>query len=203
MFKSRNASVSQRLKHIIWPKKGFQRSFIYLKERISRMRASTHALSLGLACGAAASMTPFIGFHFLLAALLAFLFRANMFASALGTIIGNPWSFPFIWAANHFVGNFVIDSFGIAPWLAEVAKQTGDDVPVTFIYTITLGGVVLAVVTFPIFYGLSYFGLHSWRTHRQKKRDEKRSAATVQQARQEPVAPMMGDKPQTERGLSQ
>ncbi|MGC6517877.1 MAG: DUF2062 domain-containing protein [Candidatus Puniceispirillaceae bacterium] len=183
----------------MWPKKGFQRSFFYLRERISRMSASTHSLSLGLACGAAASMTPFIGFHFFLAAILAYLIGANLFASAIGTIVGNPWSFPFIWAANASLGNLIIVQFGLEPWLSNIDAAVASDVPVAFFYKITMGGVALGILTFPIYYGLSYWGLYSWRNHRQKRLAKKRAEASL---RQEPVAPDLGvhhpSKPATE-----
>jgi hypothetical protein len=35
--------------------------------------------------------------HFVLSALLAYIARANIIASAIGTVVGNPWTFPFIW----------------------------------------------------------------------------------------------------------
>ena len=186
MFKSRNASIWQNMKNILWPKKGFQRPFVYLRERIMRMSASTHSLSLGLACGAAASMTPFLGFHFLLGALLAFLMRANLFASAIGTVIGNPWSFPLIWAADIYVGDLIVRQFGIEAWLVSISGASGTDISISFFYSITLGGLILALGTFPIYYGLSYWGLSSWRSHRQKRKAERAVAAM---AKEEPVAP--------------
>lgn len=186
MFRSRNSRYSQKIRNILWPKKGFQRSFYYLRERVTRMSASTHALSLGVACGAAASMTPFIGLHFIIAAVIAYLVRGNLFASAIGTIMGNPWSFPLIWAADNYVGGLVVSQFGLEERLAHISATVGPDMPMAFFYKITLGGVVLAIVTFPLYYGLSYWGLSSWRAHRARKKLAKLEA---RRARHEPVAP--------------
>ena len=188
MFQSRNKSYAKKLQSILWPKKGFQRSFYYLRERIVRMSASTHALSLGVACGAAASMTPFIGLHFVIAAVLAYLVRGNLFASAIGTLIGNPWSFPLIWAADNYVGEWVINQFNLDLLLASMGATTGTELPMAFFFKISLGGVVLAVLSFPLYYGLSYWGLSSWRAHRARKKWLKDQAA---KARQEPVAPIV------------
>ena len=195
MFRSRNHSSWQKLKNFLWPKKGFQRSFYYLRERVSRMSASTHALSMGLACGAAASMTPFLGFHFILAAMLAYLLRGNLFTSAIGTVIGNPWSFPLIWAANSYVGNLVISQFGLEPWLSSLGASTGEDIPMLFFFRITIGGLVLSLVSFPVYYGLAYWGLASWRAHRMRKKMARRNA---QAPKQEPVPPPTAVAPTAE-----
>ena len=97
-------------------------------------------------------MTPFIGFHFFLAAFLAYLIGGNLLTSAIGTIVGNPWSFPFIWAADTYIGNGIVAQFSLDLWLNSIET----DVPVVFFYSLTIGGIVLAVATFPIFYGFAY-----------------------------------------------
>lgn len=186
MFQSRNKSVSHKLQKFLWPKKGFQRSFFYLRERISRMSASTHALALGLACGAAASMTPFIGFHIFLAALLAYIFGGNIFASAIGTVVGNPWSFPLIWAADAYAGDIIIQQFGLANWLGEIDASVQSEIPVTFFYKLSVGGAALAIISFPLFYGVSYWGLSSWRGHRLRKAEQR---ALAKRQSQEIIAP--------------
>lgn len=45
------------------------------------------------------SFTPFIGFHFVLAAAVTMMMCSNLIASAVGTVVGNPITFPFIWIA--------------------------------------------------------------------------------------------------------
>ena len=51
------------------------------------------------------SFSPFIGFHFLLAILFAYLLRGNLIAALIGTFVGNPFTFPFIWIFIYKVGN--------------------------------------------------------------------------------------------------
>ena len=67
-----------------------------------------NGVAAGLACGAAVSFTPFIGLHFFFAALIAWLIGGNLFASAIGTAVGNPWTFPFIWAFIYRVGIWML-----------------------------------------------------------------------------------------------
>lgn len=72
--------------------------------RLARIRISSHKLALGFAAGAFASFTPFVGLHFMIAALIAIGLRGNIVASAVGTAVGNPVTFPFIWLASYNVG---------------------------------------------------------------------------------------------------
>ena len=77
---------------------------IRIWQKLQKMKASNYEIAAGVACGVAISFTPFVGFHLLLAAITALLLRASVTASALGTLVGNPWTFPFIWAAVLYTG---------------------------------------------------------------------------------------------------
>jgi len=83
---------------------GWKRAITYWAHRISRLPGSNYAISAGIAFGAAISFTPFVGLHLVLAGVLAWLFRANILASAIGTLVGNPWTFPFIWLWIYQLG---------------------------------------------------------------------------------------------------
>ena len=58
----------------------------------------------GLALGCAVSFTPFVGFHSLIALGLAALYKENKTAALLGTLFGNPWTFPLIWYLDWETG---------------------------------------------------------------------------------------------------
>ncbi|HEV7418115.1 MAG TPA: DUF2062 domain-containing protein, partial [Tianweitania sediminis] len=73
---------------------GLKRYGRYLLRRLERMTASPHQVAAGAAAGAAVSMFPLIGFHFIFGFVLAFLTRGSMLAAALGTAVGNPLTFP-------------------------------------------------------------------------------------------------------------
>jgi hypothetical protein len=88
-----------------------------------------------VACGAAISFTPFVGLHVVLGALLALIVRGNLLAVVAGTLVGNPWTFPFIWVASYEVGQYLLGGHAAgvqpAPWsfsdvagyVAEAARQ--------------------------------------------------------------------------------
>jgi len=114
MFQRRNKqSLLWRARQFFWPSAGWHRSTRYVFHRVARIPGSAYSLAAGFACGAAISFTPFIGLHFVLSALLALLIRANVLASAIGTVVGNPWTFPFIWVGVYNVGSWILRADGV------------------------------------------------------------------------------------------
>lgn len=106
LFRSRKPrSFLSRLGTFFWPRGGFGRSVEYLQHRLGRLPDTPHRLAAGFASGVACSFTPLIGFHFILAGVLALAVRGNLVASAFGTIVGNPWTFPVIWSTTFLVGS--------------------------------------------------------------------------------------------------
>lgn len=98
MFKRRNKSkLIQKVRGFFWPSLGWKRSTQYLFHRIGRLPGTPYSIAAGFACGAAISFTPFVGLHILIGILIAWILRANMMAAVIGTAVGNPWTFPFIW----------------------------------------------------------------------------------------------------------
>lgn len=107
-----------RLKGWLWPTMGWRRLGVYLLMRLTRLSGTSHSIAVGFACGAAISFTPLVGLHIVLAILLAFMLRGHVIAAAVGTVVGNPWTFPFIWLATYKVGQVMLGSAEAAPWPA-------------------------------------------------------------------------------------
>ena len=111
MFKRRNPiTPGQKILGFFWPSIGWRRASAYNLHRLARIPGSVYSIAGGFACGAAMSFTPFVGLHFILAAILAWTIRANILASAIGTAVGNPWTFPFIWTWLYQTGTWVIST---------------------------------------------------------------------------------------------
>ncbi len=109
MFARRDKpSLFERLRNFVFPRRGLKRGYLYIWHRAKRIGASPHAIALGFAFGAFVSFTPFVGFHFILAGILAWLFGGSIIASALGTAVGNPLTFPFIWWSAYNLGGLML-----------------------------------------------------------------------------------------------
>ena len=85
----------------------FSRTKKYISLSIKRIKGTPQALSIGLATGIAISFTPFIGLHALLAIFISWVIGGSMAAALIGTLFGNPWTFPFIWYFTFEIGQFI------------------------------------------------------------------------------------------------
>lgn len=110
MFKRRDKRpFVEVLRAYVAPRMGWRRVIGYWRHRMQRLPDSPTRIALGVACGVYASFTPFFGFHFVIAAGLAWIMRGNIVASAIGTFFGNPLTFPFIAAVSLELGSMVMN----------------------------------------------------------------------------------------------
>ncbi|MFL2659896.1 MAG: DUF2062 domain-containing protein [Alphaproteobacteria bacterium] len=109
MFKrKKEKKFWRKLLDFIYPRIGVNRSMKYTGHRLGRMNSSPYKIACGFACGAGISFTPFLGLHFILSGIMAYLLRGSIIASAIGTFIGNPLTFPFIWALVYSTGSLMV-----------------------------------------------------------------------------------------------
>jgi uncharacterized protein (DUF2062 family) len=101
-------NLKDRLRVSLWPRHSWGRSARYFLKRVMRLSASPHAIAAGVAAGVFAAATPFVGLHIILGCVIAFFIGGNLLAAALGTAVGNPLTFPFIWFGTFEVGNFIL-----------------------------------------------------------------------------------------------
>ena len=170
MFRRRKSiGLLDQLRKIMWPERGFRRLFSYLRQRVIRMPGTPACIAIGLACGVAISFTPFIGFHLLLGGLLAYVLRGNILASAIGTIVGNPWTLPFIIYADYKLGVVLLHSVGfdIVERSMNLAEFVGN--PAELMVPVVIGGMVLGTLAWFTSFGIGYWALLGWREHRAKR----------------------------------
>lgn len=109
VFKRRDKpSLRSRLGAVFYPPRGWKRAFDYNWHRLRRLPDRPDRIARGVACGVFVCFTPFFGFHFLLAVLLAWMVQGNKVAAFVSTFIGNPLTFPFIAALSIELGEFLL-----------------------------------------------------------------------------------------------
>ena len=109
LFKRRSELTTwERLRLSLWPKVSWRRSGSYHAKRLLRLSGSPYAVAMGCAVGAFVSITPFLGFHFMIAIAIAWLLRANLLAAAIGTGLGNPLTYPIFWATTFELGRYIL-----------------------------------------------------------------------------------------------
>jgi uncharacterized protein len=113
LFKRRETeSWWERMRVHLWPRRSWGRSSRYVVYRLRRLSATPHAIALGFAAGAFNATTPYLGTHMAMATLLAWAIGGSIIASLLGTFIGNPLTYPFIWFGTYKLGNIMLGTHG-------------------------------------------------------------------------------------------
>ena len=153
----------------VWPSMGWKRFIRYQFIRLSRMTGGRKSIARGFASGAAVSFTPFIGLHFVFAGLLAKAVRGNIVAAMVGTAVGNPWTFPFIWSACYRLGIWALDgknhherSFDNELSLTVLLSN-----PLEVFFPMFIGSIPLMLIIWPLAY---YVGLRGLRVKKKKKK---------------------------------
>jgi len=92
----------------IYPKGGWGRAFEYVKHRVRRLPDTPEKIGRGVWAGVFAAFTPFYGFHFVVAAVLAKVMRGNILASLMATFFGNPLTYIPIGVAALSTGHWLL-----------------------------------------------------------------------------------------------
>lgn len=104
--------MRERIREALVPRKGWRRRARYLARRLARLSATPHAIALGFAIGAFSAFTPFLGLHVIIGLTVAAVLRANLVAAALGTVVANPLTLPFIFAGTWEAGRLILAALG-------------------------------------------------------------------------------------------
>jgi len=103
MFR-RSGAFRKRHRHkLSWRRRGkiLLLELLGREEPIERVAA---AIALGVAIG----LSPFLGLHLVLVIGLATLLGLNRIDAALGTLVGNPWTFPPVFALGYRLGRALL-----------------------------------------------------------------------------------------------
>lgn len=169
--------LSGRMRQALWPTNGWRRSSNYFFKRVLRVSATPHAIAAGFAAGVFASFTPFLGLHFIISFVVAFLIGGNILAAALGTAVGNPLTFPAIWISSYNIGNFVL---GGAPGhlsphdIAISLTEQPFDAMIPLLRTILIGGLPLGLVFGVASYAIIWWAVVSYQEARRRRLDQGR-----------------------------
>ena len=204
MFKRRDTrSWLHVIGRVFYPKGGWGRAVSYVVHRLRRLPDPPHKIARGVAAGVFVCFTPFFGFHFFLAAGLAYVMQGNILAALLSTFFGNPITFPIIAAVSLEFGNWMLGIENGVPlqrvfgefsrasvelWQNATAIFTSDVAHWTnlgnFFWRIawpyTVGGIIPGIITAIAMYMLARPAVSAYQNRRIKKlkaRFEKRKLA--------------------------
>lgn len=146
-------------------------------DRFVRLRGAPREIALGFALGLFIGMSPTMGFQMVIAAFCASLLGWNKWSAAAGVWITNPFTAPFVYSVNYWVGSKLIAHTFTVLERAGSIVQNAPHVVVSLI----LGGVVMGVPVAFVGYWLALWAVGRYRTRvkaqlervRQRMREER------------------------------
>jgi uncharacterized protein (DUF2062 family) len=144
----------------------------YQWRRLFRIPSSPYAIAVGCSAGVFISFTPLVGFHLLLAAALAFAMRGSLVASAVGTVVGNPLTFPFIWLSSYKLGALMLN---IEPLINPDSSDGGMSTAMlqslaSIFWPMMAGGTALGILAAIFSYAIVYSLVAAFRHRRHRTR---------------------------------
>jgi uncharacterized protein (DUF2062 family) len=161
----------ERFRLFIWPNRSFGRSYQYFAKRVLRLNATPYAIAAGVAAGVFASWTPLLGFHFVLALIIAYFLAGNMVAAGLGTAFGNPLFLPFVWAISYRLGHRILHGADIEAEI-DLLQLFGQldfgQLWAPVIKPMMVGCILPGLICALAFYGMTYWGVQRFQARRQR-----------------------------------
>ena len=172
MFQRRVAlNPLRKMREALWPSMGWRRATVYVWRRVWRLSGTPHAVAVGIAAGTFMSFTPFLGFHIVMAMLIAWVFRGNLVAAAFGTLVGTPITYPPIWWATYDLGNWMmgVQNGSEIDLAATLMSSKAFDVILPVLVPMALGSVPLGLAAALIAYFLTKGSVAAYQLSRREK----------------------------------
>lgn len=161
-----------------WPRGGWGRAARYVQHRLHRLPDPPHRIARGIFAGVLTTFTPFYGFHFVTAILIALIMRGNLIAAILSTFFGNPLTYVPIGVSAMKTGYWLLGiegnpehgglghkfvNAGEDLWTNLLALFNGSDVDWTNLeifydevfYPYLIGGIIPGLITATVAYYIS------------------------------------------------
>lgn len=139
-------------------------------KKLYRSTSSPHQIAFGFAFGAFVGIFPTFGFGLLICSGLGLIFKFNVPASMLGSLIGAPWMTP-LWIASSVALGKVFTKSSTAIFQAEGLKSflsEALDLGIDYI----IGNTIISVVLSSALYFLVKWLVIRYRTNKERKKQE-------------------------------
>lgn len=140
----------------------------HAREKIKHEAEKPHKVALGAAIGVGVSFIPLPGLGAPLSLLISWLVRASIPAALVAQIFGNPWTFPFIWAANLTVGKVISptqEGINVSEFMNNLNWQfiinNKNDLFMNILVPLGFGGLILGFI-----FGFLTYALVLWEMRR-------------------------------------
>lgn len=131
---------------------------------------------------------------------VAWVTRGNLVAAAIGTAIGNPWTFPLIFALTGQIGAFVLGqdvTAEVPVWDWDALAHAPLDYILSFlpiVFPLLVGGVPASIVVWILFYLAFKALIVRYREKRQARREAREANEDYKRRRAAVLAAQKGEK---------
>ena len=162
----------KKIKSFFWPTGGIKKACQDFFLKLVRLQDSPSAIALGFAFGVGISFTPFLGGHILLTLACSWIFKFNKVSSLLGTLIGTPWTLPFMIFMSYKTGlklnGLLIQLFPSLPLSSDIISQPFNlknlyDHPGDFFFPTLIGSLPIGVLSGGVAFILIFSAIKSYR----------------------------------------
>ncbi len=157
----------------------------YLKgayTRFLKIRGEPSEIAMGLALGIMVGMTPFMGFHTVIAIFLAALWKCNKIAAVVGVFITNPFTAPLIYPITYWIGNSIL---GVSH-ISNPEKILSLEIVINLIKSsplilvdLTVGGIILGLPVAITAYWISLMAIENYRRKIKPKLHKRRDRKAI------------------------
>jgi uncharacterized protein (DUF2062 family) len=170
------------MKHAIHPEKGWRRVFLYFLFRLKRRPGSPEFIAKGFAFGVAINYWPILFTHLICGFVLCRVFRGDLLAMFIGTLLGNPWTFAIVYPLSYKLGKVFL---GMRPTHNTATLDSAEEVwariwPIhswdsfmlawnDVIVPMMIGGLLLALPSALLAYFLTRNALRVYQQQRRKR----------------------------------
>lgn len=188
LFKRRTAeSWKKKIRNLLWPSMGFRRMLDYYRHRSIRIKASEHEIAAGIAFGCLVSWTPLFGTHLIQCFIFCWVTRTSFIASLIGSGFGNMLTTPFLMLISYHTGKIILSLLGYddpLPHFTDGLEEHELEAPGIFLPTV-IGGYVVGILTFPLYYYPSYYMVKAARAARRLRIEKKVHKEAVEMTSQD------------------
>lgn len=157
---------------------GFKRwaRFQYIK--LLRINDTPEKIAGGLALGVALGVLPSFGLGVIIALLVAGRLGVNRASAVIGTLVMNPWTAAFFWAASYLVGSLLL-GYDLSETIKVIEGLKGQQdlwaniLGKRLLLPYVIGNALVTAFTAAFFYVAGLYSVRAYRRARSKRRARK------------------------------
>jgi len=159
-------------------KRAFKHWARYQYLRLVRQNDSPEKIAAGLALGVVLGVLPTFGLGIIMAIFLAGALKVNRTSAVLGTLVMNPWTATFFWAASYLIGSLVLgynlsETIGVIKNIKSHSDLWGNILAQRLLLPYIVGNMLVSAGSAAFVYVAGLYSVRIYREARRKNRSGK------------------------------